>query len=556
MNVDKFAGIAAYHDGSVISDYCNVIPLDNSIIDRQGELLCPIVDEDGNPVDLPNTFVAKTSFVDSHQNIYIVTENDIKRFTLRNKSQADTTLVMRELRLNGQQPNLDINLAGPFSFCESSTKPSQVYFCDGYNVFYWNTTDHFDTYEIPENVRDRVKPFVMTMIPMKSGIADAATRIIGINGTTAENATEQPYGWWDNALVSDFGIKSIAWFDNRLVCCQQDKNTVWLSVADPSRYLVPADGKSAPFAMYSYTASPDNMYVPYYSFIPNYYSSTASSANLQEVVAFAGQLYFLNDSSIEIWSATNNDGNPIQLNAQNILYFGGRSPVIIADTMYLICHDAIHNDFIAAITRSGQVQTISNDEIERQLAPGAVVIKPLSIRDQSMIVVYTSDTYLVGYSATKLGKWWRAANGKFGNEFQAWTLGNFNGRIIGVSNYGRPLISTDANRLFADGRAITRFVRGGFTTFIGRKIMRVVNIIGDTGVYAGSGTERPQLYIRLSFDRGLSFGPYLYRTVGRPGANDREMQWRNCGSGNSVLLEFGTSGNIRFQIYGLNFELA
>ena len=79
MNVDKFAGIAAYHDGSVISDYCNVIPLDNSIIDRQGELLCPIVDEDGNPVDLPNTFVAKTSFVDSHQNIYIVTENDIIR---------------------------------------------------------------------------------------------------------------------------------------------------------------------------------------------------------------------------------------------------------------------------------------------------------------------------------------------------------------------------------------------------------------------------------------------------------------------------------------------
>lgn len=556
MNVDKFAGIAAYHDGSVISDYCNVIPLDNSIIDRQGELLCPIVDTGGNPVELPRTFVAKASFVDSHQNIYIVTEDGIRRFSLRNESSTDITLVSQPLRLNAQQPNLAINLAGPFSFCESSTKPSQVYFCDGYNVYYWNTTSQFDGYEIPESVNDRTKPFVMTMIPMKSGLADAPTRIIGVNGTTAENATEQQYGWWDNSLTSDFGVKSIAWFDNRLVCCQQDKNTVWLSVADPSRYLVPASGKSAPFALYSYTASSDNMYAPYYSFIPNYYSSTASSANLRETVAFAGQLYFLNESSIEIWSSTGNDGNPIQLNAQNILYFGGRSPVIIADTMYLLCHDTIHNDFVAAIGRSGQVQTISNSEIERQLAAGAVTVKPLSVRDQSMVVVYTGDTYLTGYSVTKLGKWWRAANGKWGDEFQAWTLGNFGGRIIGVSNYGRPLVSTDDNRKFADGRAIQRFVRGGFTTFIGRKIMRVVNVLGDTGVYTGNSADRPRLYIRLSFDRGLSFGPYLYRTVGRPGANDREMQWRNCGSGNSVLLEFGTSGNIRFQIYGLNFELA
>lgn len=556
MNVDKFAGIAAYHDGSVISDYCNVIPLDNSIIDRQGELLCPVIDPDGNAVELSGTFVAKASFVDSHQNIYIVTEDGIRRFTLRDNSATDTTLVLQPLQLNSQQPNIGVNLAGPFSFCESSTKPSQVYFCDGYNVFYWNTTDQFGTYEIPEQVSDRVKPFVMTMIPMKSGEADAPSRIIGVDGTTAENATEQPYGWWDNSLTSDFGIKSITWFDNRLVCCQQDKNTVWLSVADPSRYLVPASGKTAPFALYSYTAGSDNTYVPYYSFIPNYYSSTASSANLRETVAFAGQLYFLNDSSIEIWSSTGNDGNPIQLSAQNILYFGGRSPAIIADTMYLLCHDTIHNDFVAAIGRSGQVQTISNAEIERQLMAGAVTVKPLSVRDQSMVVVYTGDTYLTGYSVTKLGKWWRAANGRWGDEFLAWTLGNFGGRIISVSNYGRPLISTDANRKFADGRAILRFVRGGFTTFIGRKIMRVVNVIGDTGVYTEASADRPRLYIRLSFDRGLSFGPYLYRTVGRPGANDREMQWRNCGSGNSVLLEFGTSGNIRFQIYGLNFELA
>lgn len=556
MNINKFAGINAYHDGSVISDYCNVIPLDSSIIDRQGELLCPVIDTNGNAVELPSTFIAKTSFVDSHQNIYIVTEDGIRRFTLRNDSQTDTTLVLQELVLNSQQSDLQINLAGPFSFCESSTKPSQVYFCDGYNVFYWNTTDTFDTYEVPESVRDRVKPFVMTMIPMKTGEVDIPSRVIGENGITSENATEQPYGWWDNSLKSDFGISSICWFNNRLVCCQLSKNTVWLSVVDPSRYLVPASGKSAPFALYSYTTSSDSEYKAYYSFVPNYYSSTASSANLQEVVAFAGQLYFLNDTSIEVWSATQNDGNPIQLATQNIMHFGGRSPVIVADVMYVLCHDTIHNDFVVAISQSGQMSTISNSEIERQMTRGAVVIKPLSIRDQSMVIVYSTDAYLNGLSVTKSGKWWRADNGKWGNEFLAWTMGNFNGRIIGVTNYGRPVIATDSNRLFADKRPIVRFVRGGFTTFIGRKIVRVVNVIGDTGVYMGQSGGRPSIYVRFSFDRGLSFGPYLYRLVGRQGANNREMQWRNCGSGNSMLLEFGTSGNIRFQIYGLNLELA
>lgn len=556
MNVAKFAGIAAYHDGTVISDYCNVIPLENSIIDRQGEILCPIYDTDGNEIQLPTTYIVRASFVDSHKNIYIVTDDTITRFTLRNQSTSDIALVKEDLRLNSQQPDLIINQAGPFSFCESSTKPSQVYFCDGVHVFYWNTTDTWDTDDVPSQFSDRVKPYVMTMIPLRTGLADAATRIIGINDVTAETATAQPYGWWSNNLQSEISVASIAWFDNRLVCVQLAKNTVWLSAVDPSRYLVPATGKGAPFALYSYTSSGDNMYMPYYSFIPNYYSSTASSANLQEVVAFSGQLYFLNDTSIEIWSATGTDDNPIQSNAQNILHFGGRSPTIIADTLYLLCHDTIHNDFVTAIGRGGQMQSVSNAEIERQLTKGATCIKPLSVRDQSMIAVYLNNNYTDGYSVTKLAKWWRVANGKTRDEYLVWTLANFDGRIIGVTNYGRPVVATDDTRQFADGRQIMRFVRGGFTTFIGRKILRVVNVIGDTGVYTGDTPDRPKLYLRLSFDRGLSFGPYLYRSVGKLGANNREMQWRNCGSGNSMLLEFGTSDNIRFQIYGLNFELA
>jgi hypothetical protein len=53
----------------------------------------------------------------------------------------------------------------------------------------------------------------------------------------------------------------------------------------------------------------------------------------------------------------------------------------------------------------------------------------------------------------------------------------------------------------------------------------------------------------------LSFGPYLYRSLGQPGKNDRQIVWRNCGSGNSFLLEFGTSDNVRFQLYEIGLEI-
>lgn len=541
---NKFNGIIQYHDGLAVSDYCNMIPLGVSVIDRQGE---EYNDEFYDEfVDRSRERVLET-FVDSQKNIYIACTDGIRRYVI-NRNE-----VIYKGKLEG------ITIGSQVSFCESATKPSQVFCCTNGAVYFWNTTK-IRVWNVPAEFADRAEAFVPVRVPVISGPGAL------INPSSVAGSKWFPEVNRDNYKLDDPDlcprITRVTWFDNRLVMVQKDKNTVWLSEVDPSRWLVPSESTNQPAQSLivrnpSHTGHTDGDAEFINTFAPHYYSSTASSAQLQDAIAFAGQLYFLNDSSIEIWSATGNSLNPIQHNSQNTLYYGGKDPVIIADTMYLICRDTIHNDFIAAIRQNGQIDHVSNIEIERRFKAGAAKLKPLAVRDQSMIVVYTTDEMLTGYSFTPEGAWWRYENRSPSKDYCAWTIYNDKGTVYGVSKLGYLVKITDSHRRYVDNNTIiTRYIRGGFLSFIGRKILRAVEVICDTGVYYDIEQLRPQMYLRVSFDRGLSFGPFLYRAFGASGSNNRTMTWRNCGSGNSILLEFGTSNDVRFQIYGIGFELA
>lgn len=61
-----------------------------------------------------------------------------------------------------------------------------------------------------------------------------------------------------------------------------------------------------------------------------------------------------------------------------------------------------------------------------------------------------------------------------------------------------------------------------------------------------------QIYIRLSTNRGLSFGQYFFRKLGKSGMNNKVVEWLGLGSGNSMLLEIGTSSAYKLQIYDIN----
>ena len=79
----------------------------------------------------------------------------------------------------------------------------------------------------------------------------------------------------------------------------------------------------------------------------------------------------------------------------------------------------------------------------------------------------------------------------------------------------------------------------------------------DTGRYgdeypnADYGTE---VYVALSTNRGLNFGQPHFRKFGIAGHNNKVIEWRNLGSGNSVLLEVGTTALNHLQIYDIKIE--
>lgn len=543
MLISEFKGIQQYHDGRPVSDYCNMIPLGNSVIDRHGEeVIRSWTGETIKPI-------AIETFVDSLGNIYIASQAWVR--VIKPDGSYNTLLSGSD----GYSPSVDDERF--VTFTESSTKPSQVYVCDGAHVWYWNTqaADITDD-KVDHNYTNRYRAFAAFRIQFLIDTPDDWSQIPNPNAT--DGTVKEYIGWPKTYTGDEHIIDSIAWFDNRLVLVEKNRNTVWLSAVDPSRWFTPtyeSDGKLYPMAIYQPRDS-EKPPVGINSLFPNYYASTASSANIQEVIAFAGQLYFLNDTSIEVWSATGNDQNPIQHNSQNTLYYGGRSPVIVDDTLYILCKGAIHNDFVAAIKQNGQIAHISNDEIDKMLMPRAFRIRPLAVRDQSMMVVYTDKHYTNGYAFTKTGAWWRYWNDN--NEGIAWSVVNKAGEQIGVTKFCTLARAVESNRNYVNGKPILRQIRGGWSQYTGRKILREVEIVCDTGIYLDTDMDKipGNVFLRVSFDRGNNFGSYVYRKLGSSSKNDKVLLWRNCGSGNSLLMEFGTSDNIRFQIYGLRFELA
>lgn len=548
MQISEFNGIQQYHDGRPVADYCNMIPLGTSVIDRYGEK------EACYNNDLSQSDTVVETFTDSNRNIYVAKRHSLQRYYFD---------VEKFVRVEMLTFSCNIENA---TFCESSTKPGQVYFCNGHDVYYWNIQD-IDAVVEP-GLENRVAAFTPIKIPLFKDLEslriDGQTVIQYMNDygyTTETDPAATRYGWWPTSGYTGgdpMTVWSIAWFDNRLILVERSHNTVWLSAIDPSRFSKPAvttdQGYGVPMYPWQVMSSEEpNKAIN--AMMPNYYASTASAATLQDCVAFAGQLYFLNDLTIEVWSATGNDSNPIQHNSQNTLYYGGKSPVIIDDTLYLICRGAIHNDFIAAINQAGNITHVSNLEIERRFAGGAFRLRPLAVRDQSMVVAYTDESYAEGYAVTRENRWWRYWNGQ--SEGLVWSIINYNGMQVGITKYGVLVQADEKSRTTVhDDEPIVRSICGGFIQLAARKILREVEVVCDTGIYMNPSADRGKLYLRISFDRGAHFGPYLYRSLGANQKNNRVMLWRNCGSGNSVLLDFGTSDNVRFQVYGLRFELS
>ena len=510
----NFDGITTFHDGLAVSDYVNMIPLGETCIDRIGEVL--VSDHVTSQQEI------RGWFVDSMKRLYVAVGDFIHTFSLDNNFyNYEGTL---KGVVNGE-PVDDfrlINHNSKVTFTESSIKPSTVYCCDGKYIYKW-TPGAYETMAI----KMMFSPKVVPMVGHESSARYADQYAAVIGSDTA------------NLNMSDAAsIESIDWFDNKLVAVEKSKNTVWLTCTDPEQFsrngsLDPWGGNGEIYELWN-----------------NWYASTNSADKLNTAKAFNGQLYLLNSNSIEIWSRTGNESAPLQSNTMQVIHHGARAPLVLGDFMYVIANDTIGQEYIGMI-QGGSFKKISNLEIDHRITD-PIDIVPLSVRGETYVMVRVGEG-LDGFVYSD-GRWWRWEHPS-GDEdgVIASILMNF-----AITRNGHIVEFNDETRKTYLGTEIQRYIRDSFDTWHNRKIFRKVAVSLDSGRvtdYTSEEDLKRQIYIRLSTNRGLSFGKYYYRTLGKSGVNNKAVEWLGLGSGNSMLLEIGTSSAYKLQIYDIKIDV-
>lgn len=520
----KFNGITEYHDGMAVSEYMNMLPMGEICLDRVGERL---------QFELPSNIKEKLrgTFKDSEDNIYIATGTKLYRMSMNVEHTEYYAPVVMQCWSDEQLKDLVLEGSDRVTFCESSVKPTVVFCCDGHYIYMWNTTSGSGT-RAPFIVNGEILPGME--VPGGKN---------PLNGVAQPNVLDYVYNIHpDNYYQNNDGIShaaSICWFDNKLVMRAKERNTVWISCTDPCRFfrdstMVPTDPLDG-FPLWN-----------------SWYSSTNSADKLVDVASFRGQLFLINSHSIEVWGRTGNEDSPIQSNTTQVIHYGGRCPLIIQDTLFLICKDASGHEGVGMFT--DHFEKVTTMEIERRLGT-PIDLQLISQRHENYVYVRTKDSAGFLYRDGRWSSW------KSPNDETDPVVCTIYGELA-ASLYGNVLVFDDDSRLTHSGKRIERYIRDGFEQFDRRVIFRRVLITMDTGRYGDDFNSQPnidvnrniEIYVSLSTNRGLNFGQRHYRKLGRNGQNNKVIEWRNLGSGNSVLLELGTSALHKLQLYDMQIE--
>lgn len=520
----KFNGIVEYHDGLAVSEYMNMLPMGDTCLDRVGDKVKFLL---GDPVQ--GKF--RGCFKDSEDNIYIVSGRSLWVSKL-NSDKTDYTAPVKMLCWYGNDFHIFQTLSdGQITFCESGIKPTVVFMCDGQYIYMWNTTSN----PSGDITRD---PFIVNMQVLPGMSVPGAETGTPRDGIVYPNVFDKFKNIHpDSYDVDADGISyaaSVCWFDNKLVMRSSERNTVWISRTDPAYFFRSVDKcptyQESGFPLWN-----------------SWYSSTNSADKLVDIASFKGQLYFINTHSIEVWGRTGQEDSPIQSNTTQVIHIGGRSPLIIQDTLFIICKDACGHEGIGMFTDG--FAKISTPEIERRLGT------PLDLQ----IITQRHENYLFVRQSESSGFLFREGR------WSSWKPPREEPNPVACSIYGElaasiygDILEFDENiRLTSNGKRIHRYIRDGFTQFQKRVIFRRIAITMDTGRYADDFLSQAnkdadcniEIYIALSTNRGLTFSQPHYRKLGQAGENNKVVEWRNVGSGNSILAEVGTSALHKLQIY-------
>lgn len=69
-------------------------------------------------------------------------------------------------------------------------------------------------------------------------------------------------------------------------------------------------------------------------------------------------------------------------------------------------------------------------------------------------------------------------------------------------------------------------------------------------ITSGTSADPPQVFLRVSYDRGFSFGNYVGQSMGGPGQYNVSIQWNRMGYGRDAVFELSWSGDTDTALQG------
>lgn len=506
MEISKFEGITdKFHDDGIVCEYNNVIPLGSTCVDRLGETIIDPFVVSASP---------RGEYIDSMGWLWLSKGNLLYRLNLA------------QLKAGKPVDYQLFNIGAVFNeikFAESSIRESDVspilFITNLEKLFYWRTGD------------------VVTQLNTNTQIS---LPTFGLPQDTPNGA---------ESVSPNITISNIGWYDNKLFLVDVKNNKLHLTRTDPFWYKRGAGNR---WSNNTSTAA-DLLWT-------NWYASTATADKLQDACAYNGLMYLFNEYSIEAWAQTGIESSPLQIVPNATLYVGGKKTKVVNNIMYMIAKNQIGQQFAAMIDTSGDFSKISNTEVEKRFDNQLNHIAYLSIRQSTFIMYYKSEAFLSSdreayvYSVDT-GYWWKWDNIAQSSEYAIHSI-DYDIALTNKCN----IVKFDANtRTYSDNTPMTRFVRDFFMQFNSRKIFRNVEFIMDTGRFKSLNETdmeiRNNLYLKISSNRGVGWGPTTFRRLAKLGENSKVMIFRNCGSGNSFLMEFGTGANTGFQLYKIILDL-
>jgi hypothetical protein len=272
------------------------------------------------------------------------------------------------------------------------------------------------------------------------------------------------------------------------------------------------------------------------------------------VVVISDELWFLGESSVEVWAPTDDANAPFQRISGRVFTFGCSSKTTTVSTSvggYPCLIWVSQNKEV--VLAQGSPQIISNPSIEEFLRSSSDYRAWSFRRNRNdFYILHTSQGTLV-FDLTQ-GSWydWQT----YGQITWKANLGiQVNDKVYASSNTGGDIFLLDEGGASSDDLLICEV--SGFIPIEGQNTV----VCGNINVSASFGaspsyTSSPKIEIRFSDDRGFSWSEYYQQTLGLKGDYSANASFRSLGSmkkpGRFIELRFSEASRFRLDYVTYN----